>query len=186
MTHTFSLHFATAATKSTSADSSTASTVAVIAAVASILVALLAGFFTYAAAKRQVRRDTFSAAVRAAVAWKEMVYRVRRRGSGDAPRLIEEFHKLQDELAYYEAWVAIESPSMAKSYRRLVKAVKSKTEDLIREAWDAPIRPVPGNAIDSDVHPDVSADTDAFLEDIRDHMSIWFWPRLQLRKRNRD
>lgn len=136
----------------------------------------MGGLVAYFAAKRQQRRATYSEAVRAATAWKELLYRVRRRQKGQAPTIIELFHQAQDNLSYYEAWVGAESQYMARSYARLVKAVKQSTETLIREAWKDAIRRVPGDARPSDAHPDLDDAVKAFLQDVRSHLSPWPWP----------
>jgi hypothetical protein len=90
-------------------DTETTLLVAGIAAAASIVVALWAALAAYLAAKRQSRRATYSEAVRAAVGWKEMLYRVRRRETGQERKLIDYMHDLQDQLSYYQAWIGSES-----------------------------------------------------------------------------
>ena len=60
---------------------------------------------------------------------------------------------------------------MAQSYRALIRGVKRRTEPLITAAWKDGVRDLPGNAKDGDVHPDVSELTEAFLDDVRSHLS---------------
>lgn len=156
-----------------------------IAGSVSITVAVLGGLLAYMAAKRQQRRATYSEAVKAATAWKELLYRVRRRGPRQARELIGRFHDAQDNLSYYQAWVEVESKYMARSYRRLVDAVKAKTEADIQAAWRAEVRSVPDDALPEDTHPDLSGDVGAFLQDVRSHLSPWPWRKAAMVWRNR-
>ena len=158
--------------------------IAVLGACATVLVAIIGGLWAYLAAKRERRRVLYSEAVKSAVGWKEMLYRVRRREQGQERELINKFHDLQDELAYHQSWVGSESEHMQRSYDRLVAGVKGRTEPLITAAWAEPVRPVPGNARPGDEHPEVSDLTNTFLVDVRDHLSPWPWRRLKVRERN--
>lgn len=166
-------------------DTERALAVAGTAAAATIIVALLTVLAAYLAAKRERRRDIYSQAVRSAVAWKEMVYRLRRRTKGQERELIDHFHDLQDQLAYHQAWVGSDSRYMKRSYDKLVVGVKAKTEPLITAAWAAPVRPVPGNAEPGDDHPDLSDLVDKFLTDVRSHLSPWVWRKAAVAWRNR-
>ena len=158
--------------------------VALIGASATVIVAVAGGLAAYLANKRQQRRLLYSEAIKAAVGWKEMLYRVRRREKGLERELINKFHDLQDQISYYQAWIGSESEHMQRSYDRLVSGVKARTEDLITAAWNEKIRPVPGNARPDDEHPNLSDLTDSFLVDVRDHLSPWWWRRRRVRKRN--
>ncbi len=160
--------------------------VAGIPAAATIVVALLAALTAYLANKRENRRHLYSEATKAALAWEEMLYRVRRR-SGDQDRdLVNRFHDGQDQITYYRAWVGSESMYMQRSYDRLVSGVKQTTGELITGAWADDIRPVPGNALPGETMPDLSRFTDAFLKDVRSQLSPWFWRKLAVRWRNRE
>lgn len=166
-------------------DSGTSLVVALIAGVVAVTVAVLGALAAYLAGKRQQRRATYSEAVKAATAWTELLYRVRRRRKGRAPAIIELFHVAQDSLSYYQAWVGAESVYMARSYKRLVKSVKDATESEIQQAWKDAIRPVPGDALSGDVHPDVEETVGAFLKDVRSHLSPWPWRKIAMAWRNR-
>ncbi len=160
--------------------------IAVIAASGAVAVVLLAGLIAYFAAKRDRRRLVYSDAVKTAVAWKEMLYRVRRREAGQERELISLFHELQDKLQYYEAWVGSESKYMRRSYDRMIAAIKKKTLPLIQGAWAEDVRPVPGNAIEADKHPDINDSVQLFLRDVRSHLSPQPWRKLAMWWRNRD
>ncbi len=150
-----------------------------------LTVAILSVLAAYLASKRDRRRALYSEAFRAAVSWKEMLYRVRRRAAGQEHELIERFHDLQDQLSYYQAWVGSDSAVMQLSYDHLVREVKVRTEDLITAAWGDPMRPAPGTATADDSHPDLSDLTASFLADVRSHLSPWPWRKIAVRWRNR-
>jgi hypothetical protein len=163
----------------------TSNEIAILGITTTVVVALLSALAAYLASKRERRRVLYSEAAQAILSWKEMLYRVRRRSDDQARDLISTFHDLQDKLTFYEAWIGSESKYMSRSYKRLVKAIKSKTESLIRDAWKQPTRKVPGDALPSDQHPDLSADVDSFLQDVRSHLSPLFWRKGALAYRNR-
>jgi hypothetical protein len=74
-------------------------------------------------AERDRRRTLYSEAYRVALEWCEGIYRVRRRpqdGSGDAD-LVRHFHEMQERIAYYEGWLAMESPQLGRAYKRFLR-----------------------------------------------------------------
>jgi hypothetical protein len=167
-------------------DTTKAIVAASITAGVTLIVAITSLLAAYLASKRERRRTLYSEAVRSVLGWNEMVYRVRRRAPGQERELIERFHDLQDQLAFYRAWIGSESSIMKRSYDRLVTGVKTKTEPLITSAWSADVRAVPGNALPEDEHPELSDLTDSFLRDVRSHLSPWPWRKLSVRWRNRE
>lgn len=158
--------------------------IAILGIAATILVAIISGLTAYLAAKRERRRQLYGEAVQAIVGWREMVYRVRRREEGQTRELINAFHDLQSKLSFYEAWIGSESKYTSRSFGRLVKAVKKKCEPVIREAWKASLRASPADDVTTDVHPELQADIDSFLVDVRSHLSPLPWRKLALVWRN--
>jgi hypothetical protein len=73
---------------------------------------------------------------------------------------------------------------MKRSYDTLTRAVKATTADPIKEAWADGVRPLPGNALASDTFPDIDAELDDFLADVRSHLSPMPWRKLALAARN--
>lgn len=136
---------------------------------------------------RDRRRKLYGEAVKAALAWKELLYRVRRRPSGDegARELISKFHEAQERLDFYHAWIGTESKSLSRSYDTLVRGVKSRTERSIKQAWEEDVRDLPGSARPDDVHPNVDDLTERFLQDVRSHLAIGPHRRISLWFRNR-
>lgn len=151
---------------------------------ASVAVAAGTARSTYLASKRDRRRRLYGEAVQSVLKWNEMLYRVRRRGSEQTRELIEAFHELQEELDYYQAWIATESPYLERSYARLVKSVKMEVEPLITAAWNE-LREPPGNGRPGDAHPNPKMEVGRFMIDVRRHLSPCFVRRLQLAYANR-
>jgi hypothetical protein len=159
---------------------------AVIAASATVAVGAITAGTAYLASQRDRRRNLYGEAVKVAVGWKEQLYRVRRREQSVEREIINEFHRLQDSLAYHQAWIGSDSLYMKRSYDHLVAGVKARTESLITAAWAEPIRPTPGNAQSNDSHPEISDLVDDFLTDVRSHLSPWPWRKVAVRWRNRE
>lgn len=85
------------------------------------------------------QRQEFSKAFAACVAYEEFPYIVRRRRS-DVPqdervRISSELSIIQQELAYYSAWLATESTNVSKTYETLVAKLREIAGAKIHEAW---------------------------------------------------
>ena len=163
----------------------TSNEIAILGMATTVVVALLSALAAYLASKRDRRRSLYSEAVQVIVGWKEMLYRVRRRSDDQTRDLVNSFHDLQDKLSYYQAWIAGESKYMSRSYAKLVKGIKGKTETLIEKAWQAPGQPDPGKTPKVEEHPDMSEYVDAFSADLRSHLSPWPWRKVAVAWRNR-
>lgn len=160
--------------------------IAGMAGTATLLAALIAAIAAYLASKRDRRRLLYGEAFKAALGWVELLYRVRRRSGKNDDNIVASFHTLQESLTYYEGWIASESKYMARSYRRLVKAVKDQTESPITAAWDEPIRPRPGIARSDEEHPDLRIEGDVFMRDVRAYLSPWQLRKIWVACRNWD
>lgn len=163
-------------------------------AVAAALVAAIAGLLGKAlaflvAGPRDRRRALYGAAYRDAMAWTEMLYRVRRRANTEEAEraLIERFHELQEQIDLQRGWLGSESVYLARSYCRVVEAIKGSTLPLIQRAWEIPGRKPAEIDAGGEEHPDCEAASLRFLFDIRLHLSIIpFFPWLLLAWRNRN
>ena len=147
--------------------------VAGVAAISAIVVALLSAFIARVFVGRDRRRQTYGEAFRAALAWREMLYRVRRRDNTkeNDRDVIDKFHELQERLDFYEGWIGSESMYMRRSYRKLIRAAKSATMTHNKAAWDK--RGKSGNADPSDTHPVIDeAVINGYLRDVRAHLSL--------------
>ena len=129
------------------------------------------------------RRSLYSDAYRTAMAWAEMVYRVKRRSEGSADAIVARFHDLQEQIAYHQGWLMTEAPELGRSYARLVRAVREEAEPHIQQAWQEPIA-APGAPVVRVPAPITRAEATRFLTDARDHLSAWPWKRWAVRKRN--
>ncbi len=88
------------------------------------------------------QRQEFSKAFAACIACEEFPYVVRRRKS-NAPqderiRISSELSLIQRELAYYSAWLAMESSQVSNAYESLVTGLREIAGTKIREAWLVP------------------------------------------------
>lgn len=153
---------------------------ALVAASATILVTTLTISSGYLAEKRLRRRTLFGEAYKSAMAWLELVGRVRRRDAGRKAEvdLIERFHSLQEEILYHRGWIGSESVYMQRSYDLLVREVKRRSSLMIQEAWVAQPMDIPSASLAASRFPDASGPADRFLRDVRRHLSPWVLPRL--------
>jgi hypothetical protein len=156
--------------------------------------AVAAGIFTLAglaisrfSERRDRRRTLYSEAYRAALAWVEMLYRVRRRDPEHPYELATQFHKLQEDIDFYQGWIESESIAFGRAYRRLVLEVKALTLPDIQMAWaTGPIDPLQGFSLQGETHPPVEPAKQQFLKDLRAHLSLKPADRLALRSRYSD
>jgi hypothetical protein len=159
---------------------------AVISAFGAIIVVMIAAFGAYLTERRQRRQNLYGEAYRAALAWQEMLYRVRRRAAGQESdrALINRFHELQEKINYHQGWIATESVWLGRSYAKLVDAINRKTAGLIHEAWKSPVRDSTNGTLNTDQHPTIDNDCRRFLFDVRCSLSLWQWPKLFVIVRN--
>ena len=160
--------------------------VAAAAAASAVVVALLSAFIARVFVGRDRRRQMYGEAFRAALEWREMLYRVRRRDNTDEnDRAIDDkFHDLQERLDFHQGWIGSESKYMRRSYRKLVRASKSAMSSHIQAAWDKP--GTKGNADPNDTQPTVDPTViDGYLRDVRSHTSLqpWRWAGVVWRNR---
>ncbi|SHV15081.1 Uncharacterised protein [Mycobacteroides abscessus subsp. abscessus] len=151
--------------------------VAGVATSSAVVVALLSAFIARIFVGRDRRRQMYGEAFRAGLEWREMLYRVRRRANtaDSDQRIKDKFHDLQERLAFHEGWIGSESKYMRRSYCKFVKGVRDEMQPLIQDAWR--VEGAPGNAEDDDSHPKIGNLIDAYLRDVRAHLSLqpWRW-----------
>lgn len=148
---------------------------------------------TYGHSARQAqldrRRQLYGEAVRAAMGWVEGYYRIRRRLLRNVGALIKHMHDLWDEVAFHQAWLATEAPALGWSYSQFVNQIKQSVGPLLTEAWAKQPHPMsdelPADENRPEALPEVIRARDRFLEDIRQHQSIWPWNRRKLYRRYR-
>ncbi|MDQ2761417.1 MAG: hypothetical protein M3Y17_13595 [Actinomycetota bacterium] len=149
------------------------------AAIPATIAAVVAIYVSVVGRKREDtkrRRDLYSEAYKLALEWCEAVYRVRRRASdGSQDRgLDEHFHQLQERIAYYEGWLAIEDEYLGKAYQKFIEDVRGVCQPLLQGAWSTtgrePTEPRPAD----EVHPDVQDAKRTFLAAVRLHLQPWW------------
>jgi hypothetical protein len=137
--------------------------------------------------RRDRRRTLYSEAYKAALAWVEMLYRVRRRDPERPYELAAQFHKLQEDIDFYQGWIESESIAFGRAYQRLVLEVKALTLPDIQAAWaTGPVDPQHGFSLQGDTHPPVESAKQQFLRDLRAHLSLKPADRWALRSRYSD
>jgi hypothetical protein len=158
---------------------------AAITAVVALAGAIYVSVVGRKAEERNRRRDLYSRGYRSALGWCEAIYRVRRRASdGSEDReLVKHFHAMQEEIAYYQGWLAMETPELGRAYRVFVKTVLAQCAPLLQDSWAhqgrEPTEPTP----ETERHPDITAATREFERDMEEHLSRWPWVRGRLKNR---
>jgi hypothetical protein len=87
---------------------------------------------------RDHRRNEYSRAFDAALAWTEFPYRIARRLSNereDVAPLVAAMHETQQRLYYHSTWLRSVSPAIGVAYERLIAAIREKTAPFLAEAW---------------------------------------------------
>lgn len=153
-----------------------------VIATSSLVTLLFTRYFEVMSDKKKLFADAY----KAAMAWQEMLYRVRRRAPGvvEEQKLVERFHQLQEEINYYQGLVFTESEVLGLSYDRFVNHVKKENKQLIQEAWESPIRRPKLGVIKTSKYPNTTKAGKAFLRDTRNWFSFWQVPKLFVLWRN--
>jgi len=118
-----------------------AQTAAVLAGVIAVAGGVVSVALTYnlnqRAARRQLQTKSFAEALTAVEDYAEMPYRIRRRpGTPGARReLTEQISQIQSRIAFHQAWLCIETPSVARAYEDLVQAAKRQAGNQMKQAW---------------------------------------------------
>lgn len=148
-----------------------------------ILTIIISRFFD----KNTKRKELFANAYKTVLSWQEMLYKIRRRDNskGQEAKLIREFHTLQKQMNFYKGMFSIESKSLGLSYQEFINKVKTKTGDLIFEAWSKKGEKPSSTYHREANHPNISNESELFLTDTRDWLSWLLIPKLKVVWRNR-
>lgn len=96
--------------------------------------------------------------------------------SGESKELRSRFHQLQESIFFYQGWIATESKAMTQSDEHFVTVIKKVTGPLIKEAERQISVPKAPGALNKKMDKDlIAAASEAFLDDVRDHLSLWPW-----------
>ena len=132
------------------------------------------------------KRKLIAKAYKIALSWQEMLYRVRRRRGGkkEESLLVNRFHKLQEEISYYQGILSSESTFLGRSYGKLVAEIKRQNSSLIRNAWGIKPMPVHKLVYKKEIIPNVKDAEKDFLFDMRCWLSIFYLPKALVVIRN--
>jgi hypothetical protein len=150
--------------------------VAAITGAISLLVLAINAWLTGRRERANRRRDIFSKAFTAAVAYEEFPYVVRRRRTS-APederiRISTELRKVQQDISYYSAWLFTESRHVSEAYETLIRKLRELAGKEIQSAWNQ--EPV-GSDAEMNM-PDLGLGAlkpfkQAYLHEVADHLS---------------
>jgi hypothetical protein len=157
----------------------------IFAATLAALVATVTLALNMTAARRDRRRNLYSDAYRATMSWIEMAYRAYHAKPKDDGKFLDAYHKLWEDVRYFQGWLLMESAELGYSFAQFKEAVQVVCEDVIESGWlkrTAEAKPL----VELPVEP--SPDTfryeqDRFLQDARDQLSPNPWTRAMMRRR---
>lgn len=109
----------------------------VIAVAGAVVTAALTYGLNQRAARRERQSTAFAEALSAIEDYAELPYRIRRRPGTPSARheLTEEISQIQSRIAFHQAWLCIETPSVARSYEELVRTAKAQAGKQMKQAW---------------------------------------------------
>lgn len=148
----------------------------------SLVSAVVAATSVMIANARLRRRETYGEAYKIAMEWSEMPFRIVRSTEKESDDLRHRFHDLQESIYFYRGWIATESKAVAQSYGDLVSIVKEVTEPAIKQANQERGKPGAASRLPK-CQDEISPVSEAFLEDVRNHLSLWPWKNRKIGKR---
>jgi len=160
----------------------------ILAATIAALVAAVTLAMNMTAGRRDRRRNLYSDAYRATMSWIEMAYRAHHaRPDEDAP-FLEGYHKLWEDIRYYQGWILMESYELGYSFALFKEAVQTVCEGVVESAWAN--RTVESKSLEElpvEPGPDTyRVEQDHFLQDARDQLSPNPFTRRAMRQRVRE
>lgn len=157
----------------------------IFAATLAALVATISLAANLAAGRRDRRRNLYSDAYRATMAWIEMAYRAYHAKPDDGGKFLDAYHKLWEDVRYYQGWLLMESAELGYSFAQFKEAVQNTCEEVIESSW---LRRTPESKPLTELPVEPSEKTfryeqDRFLQDARDQLSPNPWTRWAMRRR---
>ena len=109
----------------------------VIAVAGAVMTATLTYGLNQRAARRERQSNAFAEALSAIEDYAELPYRIRRRPGTSQARhqLTEQISSIQSRIAFHQAWLSLETPTVAQSYEELVRTAKAQAGEQMKEAW---------------------------------------------------
>jgi hypothetical protein len=157
----------------------------IFAATLAALVATVTLALNMTAARRDRRRNLYSDAYRATMSWIEMAYRTYHAKPEDDGKFLDAYHKLWEDVRYFQGWLLMESAELGYSFAQFKEAVQVVCEDVIESGWlkrTAEAKPL----VELPVEPSPETfryEQDRFLQDARDQLSPNPWTRAMMRRR---
>lgn len=150
--------------------------VAYIGLIGSLLTIAVNGYV----ARKQQRRELFAEALAVVVAYSEFPYVVRRRRhdepAAERVRISEQLREVQQEIAFYQAWIRTESREVARVYDELVVTTRTVMGSQIRKAWQTPPITTDEGMNISDIQRDgLDRLQDDYLAAVKKHLSFRCW-----------
>jgi hypothetical protein len=159
----------------------------VIGAGIAAVVALVSIAVAATNARRDRRRHLYGEAYRTTMSWIEMAYRVHHAAPGD-DEFLASYHKLWEDVRYYEGWLLFESSELGYSFARFKDAVQQVCDRFIEQAWlERSEETKPLIALPVEATPETfETELNAFLRDAREHLSPNPLRRAAMRRRIRN
>lgn len=104
--------------------------------------------YSYYTKRRDERRSLYSKGLKLLSYREELYYMILRRDTKDKSRkyeLISLMHKNQADIFSHQAVLEVDSYWLGESYRNAVKDFRTKTEQLLRDAWTNPLKDPSGS-----------------------------------------
>jgi hypothetical protein len=105
-------------------------------------VALIGFLLNQLANRRERKSQVYAEALRAIKAYQELPYRIRRRASSDGPTREALGSRISDvytDLAFYLAWLEIDSREVGFAYSDLVHQTRASSSGHWSNAWEEPV-----------------------------------------------
>jgi hypothetical protein len=158
----------------------------IVAALIAATVALSSVAVAATNGRRDRRRNLYGEAYRTTMSWVEMAYRAYHAPAGDQA-FLDGYHKLWEDLRYFEGWLIFESSELGYSFARFKDAVQRVCDGFIEEAWlERTDEAKPLTVLPVEASPQTyERQLNAFLQDAREHLSPYPWRRATMRRRVR-
>lgn len=157
----------------------------IFAASLAALVAVVTFAINTTAARRDRRRNLYSDAYRATMSWIETAYRAYHASPDDDDKFLDCYHKLWEDVRYYQGWLLMESAELGYSFAQFKEAVQIVCEAVIESSWRArTAESKPLETLPVEPGPDTFRyEQDRFLQDARDQLSANPFTRAAMRRR---
>ncbi|HSX05098.1 MAG TPA: hypothetical protein VLF69_01370 [Candidatus Saccharimonadales bacterium] len=104
-----------------------------------LLLFLLRNMYQSYRKNQERRRGLYAEALTACMEYREFPFVIYRRGKSNPEaerrRISEALRDVQKRIAYYQAWLATESPNVSKAYDALVQRLRDVPGEEMKRAW---------------------------------------------------